>query len=69
MRREKPPVPLRYWILWWVVLRLDARVTDLDEFLLRELRLERLDEARRSLAGGVGDDVELDRRLRHRRSA
>ena len=20
MRREKPPVPLRYWILWWVVL-------------------------------------------------
>jgi hypothetical protein len=20
MRREKPPVPLRYWILWWIVL-------------------------------------------------
>ncbi len=52
-----------------VVLRLDARVADLDELLLRELRLERLDEARRGLAGGVGDDVELDRRVRHRRSA
>ena len=52
-----------------VVLRLDARVADLDEVLLRELRLERLDEPRRGLAGGVGDDVELDRRVRHRRSA
>ena len=20
MRRAKPPIPLRYWILWWVVL-------------------------------------------------
>ena len=52
-----------------VVLRLDARMADLDEVLLWELRLQRLDEARRGLAGGVGDDVELDRRVRHRRSA
>jgi hypothetical protein len=52
-----------------VVLRLDPRVADLDEVLLRELRLERLHQARRGLAGGVGDDVELDRRVRHRRSA
>ena len=52
-----------------VVLGLDARVADLDEVLLRELRLERLDEPRRRLAGGVGHDVELDRRVRHRRSA
>ena len=52
-----------------VVLRLDARMADLDELLVGELRLERLDEPRRRLAGGVGDDVQLDRRVRHRRSA
>ncbi len=44
-----------------VVLGLDARVADLDELLLGELRLERLHEPRGGLAGGVGDDVELDR--------
>ncbi len=48
-----------------VFLGLDARVADLDELLLRELRLERLDEPRRRFAGGVGDDVQLDRRVRH----
>ena len=47
-----------------VVLRLDARVADLDELLLRELRLERLDEARGGLARRVRDDVELDGRAR-----
>ena len=47
-----------------VVLRLDARMADLDELLVGELRLERLDEARRGLAGGVGDDVQLDGRVR-----
>ena len=52
-----------------VVLGLDARVADLDEVLLRELRLERLDESCSGLAGGVGDDVKLDRRVRHGRSA
>jgi hypothetical protein len=20
VRRKKPPVPLRYWVLWWIVL-------------------------------------------------
>ena len=41
-------------------------VPDLLELLLGELRLERLDEARGRLARGVGDDVQLDRRmLRH----
>ena len=44
--------------------RLDARMPDLEELLLRELRLERLHEALRRLAGRVGDDVELD--LGHR---
>ena len=48
-----------------VLLRLDARMADLDELLVRELRLERLHEPRRRLAGGVGDDVQLDRRVRH----
>src|SRR2546430_2617602 len=43
-----------------VVHRLDARVADLLERLVRELRLERGDEARSGLAGRVGDDVELD---------
>ena len=41
--------------------RLDARVPDLEELLVRELRLERLDEALRGLAGRVGDHVQLDR--------
>ena len=44
-----------------VLLRLDARVPDLDELLIGELRLEREDEARGGLARRVGDDVELDR--------
>src|SRR5690242_19871722 len=52
-----------------VVGRLDTRVTDLDELLVRELRLECLHETGRGLAGRVRDDVELDRRLRHRRDA
>src|SRR3954453_18958485 len=38
---------------------------DLDELLVRELRLEPLDETRRSHAGRVRDDVELDRGARH----
>ena len=46
-----------------VVHRLDARMADLLERLLRELRLERGDEPRRGLAGCVRDDVELDGRL------
>ena len=40
---------------------LDARVPDLDERLIGELRLERDDEPLCGLARGVGDDVELDR--------
>src|SRR6185503_9680947 len=40
----------------------------LRELLFRELRLERLHQARSRLSGGVGDDVELDRRG-HRREA
>ncbi len=40
---------------------LDARMPDLDERLIRELRLEREHEPRRSLPGRVGDDVQLDR--------
>ena len=38
-------------------------MADLGEHLLRELRLEGQDEARRGLAGRVRDDVELDRDL------
>ena len=49
-----------------VVLRLDARMADLDELLLGELRLERLHEPRGGLAGGVGDHVQLDGLARHR---
>ena len=48
-----------------VVDRLDTRVADLLELLVGELSLERVHEPRRRLAGGVGDDVELDRSLRH----
>ena len=48
-----------------VFLRLDPRMADLDELLVRELRLERLDEARGCFARGVGDDMQLDRRVRH----
>ena len=44
-----------------VVDGLDARVPDLLEGLLGELRLERGDEPRGGLAGRVRDDVELDR--------
>ena len=40
--------------------RLDARMPDLAELLVRELGLERLDEPRRRLAGRVGDHVQLD---------
>ena len=50
-----------------VVDGFDARVTDLLELLFGELSLERVHEPRRRLAGGVGDDVQLDGGLRHRR--
>ena len=43
---------------------LDARMPHLLELLLGKLRLERVHEPCRSLAGRVRDDVELDRRLR-----
>ena len=43
-----------------VVDRLDLRVPDLLEGLIRELRLERGHEARSGLAGRVRDDVQLD---------
>src|SRR5581483_12086023 len=43
-----------------VVDGLHARVPDLLEGLLGELGLERQHEPGRGLAGGVGDDVELD---------
>ena len=45
-----------------IVHCLDARMPDLFEQLVRELRLEREHEPRRCLSGRVGDDVELDRR-------
>ena len=47
-----------------VVDGLDARVADLLELLLGELRLERVDEPHGRLPGGVGDHVELDGLLR-----
>ena len=50
-----------------VVDRLDSRVADLVELLVRKLRLERVDEADRRLARRVGDDVELDLLRRHER--
>ena len=40
--------------------RLDARMADLGELLVGELRLERLDEALSGLAGRIGDHVQLD---------
>ncbi len=40
-----------------------ARVADLLELLVGELRLECLDQARGGLPGGIGDDVQLDRRM------
>ena len=43
-----------------VVDRLDARVADLGEALLRELGLEREHEPRRGLPRRVRDDVELN---------
>jgi hypothetical protein len=43
-------------------------MADLLELLVRKLRLECVDKADRGLAGGVRDDVELDRWLRHARS-
>ncbi len=46
--------------------RLDARVPDLAELLVGELRLERLHEPRRRLAGRIGDHVQLDEA--HRRT-
>jgi hypothetical protein len=49
-----------------VVDRLDARMADLLELLIWKLGLECVYEPRRGLAGGVGDDVQLDGRLRHR---
>jgi hypothetical protein len=48
-----------------VSLRLDARMADLDELLVRELGLERLHEARRRLPRGVRDHVQLDWMGRH----
>jgi len=48
-----------------VVHRLDARVSDLLELLVRELGLERVHEPDRRLAGGVRDDVQLDGRTVH----
>ena len=41
-------------------------MAELEEILVGELRLERLDEPLRRLARGVGDHVQLDRG--HRRS-
>ena len=58
-RRVAPRAPHRSLE---VLHRLGAGVADLLELLFRKLGLERLDEARGGLAGGVGDDVELDRR-------
>ena len=50
-----------------VVGRLGARVPDLLEILVGELRLERLDEPGRRRPGRVRDDVQLNRALaRHR---
>ena len=43
--------------------RLDARMPDLQELLVGELRLERLHEARGRLAGRVGNNVQLARSL------
>ena len=43
-----------------VSLRLDAGMADLDELLVRELRLERLDEALSRFTGRIGDHVQLD---------
>ena len=43
---------------------LDARVPDLLELLVRELRFECLHEPGSGLPRGVGDDVQLDRRMR-----
>src|SRR6266550_4316556 len=43
-----------------VVDGLDARVADLFELLVGELRLERVNEADGGLARGVGDHVQLD---------
>jgi hypothetical protein len=40
--------------------RVAARMPDLLELLLGELRLQRLHEAGRGLTRGVGDDVKLD---------
>src|SRR6266576_201750 len=48
-----------------IVDRLRPRVTYLLERLLGKLGLERKHEARGRLSRGVGDDVELDRRLGH----
>ena len=44
--------------------RLDARVSDLLELLLRELCLERQDQPTGGLAGRVRDDMQLDVRSR-----
>src|SRR6185312_910237 len=48
-----------------VVHGLDPRMADLLERLLGKLGLEGRDQPGRGLAGGVGDDVQLDRRGRH----
>src|SRR6266542_5438816 len=51
-----------------VVDRLDSRMADDLELGVGKLRLECEHQPRRSLAGGVGHDVQLDRLLRHARS-
>src|SRR5205823_13752633 len=51
-----------------VIDRFRPGMTHFLELLFRKLGLERLDEPRGGLPGGVGDDVELDR-LGHRPEA
>src|SRR5207244_13522181 len=51
-----------------LVDRLDPRMAHLLELLVRKLRFERVHEPSRSLAGRVGDDVELDWRMRRHRA-
>src|SRR5258708_5715228 len=48
-----------------VIDRLDTRMADLDELLIGELRLERLDEPRGGFAGGIRHDMELNGRVGH----
>ena len=59
-RPSRPAGPSRCYRQLEVVDRLDLRVPDLLERLVRELGLERCHEPRGRLAGRVRDDVELD---------